>query len=208
MGDDDEKTPSMMDQIAQLAPTELLSEDGAATMFTSFEADRDIAWDRSNLPFELMDHPRRALKWAMVAAAAERYVADLQIAVKNLRANLDAKARQLYTESGVKYTEAMITSTIDSDREWQEAQRTLHEAEAKAQVCGDMRDLFRHRKDLLVQEALQMRMEGAGGDPVISLEARKRQSATRQLEDEAATLAAAAGAGGAAARRPSRTPIK
>ncbi len=205
---EDGKTLPMIDQIARLAPSELLSEDGAGTLLGSFEADRDIGWDRSNLTFELQDHPRRALKWALVAAAAERYVADLEVAIKNLRAQLDARARQMFTTSATKFTEAMVVSVIDSDPEYQEALRTLHEAQAKARVCSDMRELFRHRKDLLVQEALQLRMEGLGGDPVSALDARRRQSALADLERRAVTLSEAAALGASASDRPLRTPVR
>lgn len=204
----DGKTLPMIDQIARLAPSELLSEDGAGSLLASFEADRDIGWDRSNLTFELQDHPRRALKWALVAAAAERYVADLEVAIKNLRAQLDARTRQMFTTSATKFTEAMVVSAIDSDPEYQEALRTLHEAQAKARVCSDMRELFRHRKDLLVQEALQLRMEGLGGDPVSALDARRRQSALSDLERRAVTLSEAAALGVTASDRPLRTPVR
>ena len=195
---------AMMDQIVRLAPSELLSADGADGLFASFEADRDLGWDRSNLTAELVDHPRRALKWALVAAAAERYVADLEIGIKNLRARLDARTRTSFVEAAAKFTEAMAAS-IDSDPEWHEAQRTLHEAQAKARVCGDMRELFRHRKDLLVQEALQLRAEGGGSDAVIAFDARRRQAALTGRATLAEAAALAANGDGA---RPSRTPVK
>jgi hypothetical protein len=203
----DETALPMMDQIVRLAPSELLSEDGAASLLDSFEADCDLGWDRSNLTFELQDHPRRALKWAVVAAAAERYVADLEIAAKSLRAQLDARTRQTFTSSAVKFTEAMVGAAIDSEPAYQEALRTLHEAQAKARLCSDMRELFRHRKDLLVQEALQMRMEGIGGDPVSALDVRRRQGALADLERRAVTLAEAAAFGGSDPR-PTRTPVR
>jgi len=168
-------TPSILEQITGLAPTELLSGEGAAAMFASFEADHDLGWDRSDLTRELGDHTRRALKWSMVAAAAERYVADLELGVKDLRARLDARSRQTFTAGSVKFTEAMVTASIDSDPTWQEAMRALHEAQAKARVLADVRDLFRHRKDLLVQEALQLRQEGPGGDPAAVLDSRTRR---------------------------------
>ncbi len=203
----DETAPPMMDQIVRLAPSELLSEEGAACLLDSFEADRDLGWDRSNLSFELQDHPRRALKWALVAAAAERYVADLEVAIKKLRAQLDAHTRQTFTSNAVKFTEAMVGAAIDADPAYQEALHTLHEASAKARVCSDMRELFRHRKDLLVQEALQLRMEGTGGDPMTALDLRRRQSALADLERRAATLGEAAALAGSEPR-PIRTPVR
>ncbi len=202
-----EETPlAMMDQIVRLAPAELLSADGADGLFASFEADRDLGWDRSNLTFELVDHPRRALKWAMVAAAAERYVADLEIGIKNLRAQLDARTRTTFVEASAKFTEAMVAASIDSDPEWHEAQRALHEAQAKARVCGDVRELFRHRKDLLVQEAMQLRIEGGGNDSVTAFDARRRLAS---LERRGTTLADAASlAANGDGARPGRTPVK
>lgn len=194
---DDENTPTMMEQIAQLAPTEILSEEGAGGMFATLDADRDLGWDRSNLTVELVDHGRRALKWAMLAAAAERYVADLELGVRDLRARLDQRTRQTFADANVKFTEAMVTAAIDSDPEWQGAQRVLHEAEARARILTDVRDLFRHRKDLLVQEALQLRAEGPGGDPIVAYEARVRQ---RELQARAPDVT------GDAPARPRRTP--
>jgi hypothetical protein len=106
----------------------------------------------------------------------------------------------------------MVGAAIDSDDTYMEALRTLHEAQAKARLLSDMRELFRHRKDLLVQEALQLRMEGGSGDPVIAFDARRRQSALSALEKRAVTLGDAAGltspANGDGDRRPSRTPVK
>ncbi len=208
----DDATPlSMMDQIVRLAPSELLSEEGASSLLSSFEADRDLAWDRSNLTGELVDHPRRALKWALVAAAAERYVADLEVGIKHLRATLDARSRSYFTENACKYTEAMVAAAIDSDEHYKEALFTLHEAQAKARLLSDMRELFRHRKDLLVQEALQLRMEGGSGDPVVALDSRRRLGALQSLEKRAATLgeaAALAGGTNGCGDRPSRTPVK
>lgn len=186
-----DNAPSIIEQIAQLAPTEILSGDSAADLFSSFEADLDLAWDRSNITVELVAHGRRALKWAMLAAAAEHYVADLDLKVRDLRARLDQRSRQAFTGAQVKFTEAMVTASIDSDPEWQSAQRALHEAESKARILADVRDLFRQRKDLLVQDALLLRAESPGGDPVVAVEARERQRelaarARGVVEDEGA----------------------
>jgi len=166
---------TMMAQIANLAPAEILSSDGAAGLFAHFEADTDLAWDRTQIMTELAEHPRRALKWAMLAAAGERYVADLQLSVKDLRARLDANVRKRFTDAAVKSTEAMVTAAIDSDPEWKRMLHGLHDAQAKAEVCRAVWDLFRQRKDLLIQDALQVRAEGAGNDPVLAYEARVRQ---------------------------------
>ncbi len=204
----DGKTVPMIDELARLAPGEILSDDSLATLFGHFEADRDLGWDRTNLTAELVDHPRRALKWAMLAAAAERYAADLELTTKDLRARLDARTRQAFSAAAVKFTEAMVGASIDSDPDYQEALRALHGVHAKARVLADVRELFRHRKDLLVQEALQLRMEG-GADPCVSLDARRRQAALADLERRGLTLAEAASVGAAAAGgRPDRTPVR
>ncbi len=73
-------------------------------------------------------------------------------------------------------------------------------------MCGDVRELFRHRKDLLVQEAMQLRLEGGGNDSVIAFDARRRQAS---FERRGATLAEAAGlAANGDGARPGRTPVK
>ncbi len=197
-----------IEQICKLAPGEILSDDSLATLFGHFEADRDLGWDRTNLTAELVEHPRRALKWAMLAAAAERYAADLELAAKDLRARIDARTRQAFTSAAVKFTEAMVAASIDSDPQYQESQRALHGVHAKARILADVRELFRHRKDLLIQEALQLRMEG-GADPCVSLDIRRRQAALADLERRGMTLAEAVSMGaGSADGRPDRTPVR
>lgn len=150
---DETTSPSIMDRIKAWAPVALLSESGAQELLAETEADRDLAWDASSPAPELAEHPRRALKWAVLAASAERYVADLQVDLKSLRARLDAQSRQVLAEGGVKVTESMITACVDSDASFIAALRAYHEACALARLCSDMRELCRERKELLTQLA-------------------------------------------------------
>lgn len=147
---DESKSPSMLDLIREHAPNDLLSEDAKPELLASVEADRDLACDWSRLPTEIADHPRRALKWALLAAGAERYVANLELDVRVLRAQLDARTRQTLTAGAVKFTEAMILAAIESDPLYRDALQALHSARAKASLCGEMPEMLRVRRDLLL----------------------------------------------------------
>ena len=191
----DEKPMSLKEQVLALLPRELLSEGGAAELFSTLEADRDLDWDRANLEAELREHPRRALKWALVASAAEQRVADQLVHVRHLRAQLDARTRQLFSDTGVRGTEAMVAATLDADPELRGALGALNAAEALARVCGELRELFRQRKDLLVVQA-QASAELARAD------ASERRAMTLT---EAARLRSVLADG---ASRPTRTPLR
>ena len=189
----DEKPRTLKEQVLDLLPRELLSEAGAAELFSTLEAERDLDWDRANVDAELREHPRRALKWALVASAAEQRVADQLVHVRHLRAQLDARTRQLFSETGVRATEAMVASTLDADPALREALGALNAAEAFARVCGELRELFRQRKDLLVVQA---------SADLARTDATERKAMTLT---EAARLRSVLADGAA---RPARTPLR
>jgi hypothetical protein len=187
------KTGSLMEQIAGMVPAELLSDEARAMLFASFEADRDLARDPGSLADEIAEHPSRALKWSLLAAAAGRHVADLQLELRDVRARLDARTRQTFTDAGVaRATEAMVAASIESDPAWHAAQRAVHEAESVARVCTDLCELMRQRRDFLLEELAQ---QGAARAPL------DRRGAT--LAEAASLVASRNGSA-----RPHRTPVK
>lgn len=187
-------TTSMMTRIATLVPSELLSAGERDDLFDSFDLAEDLRRDREGgLPADLAQHPFRALKWTLLAAAAARLVADLQVELRDTRARLDARTRQAFADGGVaRATEAMVAASIESDPSWHVAQRALHEAEAAARVCGDMCELLRQRWEALLEE----RSRAGGGR---ALFAGERRGATL---GEAASLGVAGGARARSDRAP------
>jgi hypothetical protein len=143
----------IQDDLASLAPVDLLSAAGRSTVLTPMEADRDLAWEPSALPTELREHAARALRWSLFAAAAARKVSDLQVDLRELHARLDAQARETLGQLSTRFTEAMVQSCIESHSAWTTAQRELHGAEAQARFLEAMCVLMRDRKELLIAAA-------------------------------------------------------
>lgn len=134
----------------------------------------------SDAPDEaLRAHPLVALKWSLLGAGAARLVADLQVALRDLRARLDARTRVSLGEAGARVTEPMVTASVESDPDYRRACQELHELEAIARVCSDMQELLRQRFEVLLLEARRGRgVRAAAGHHASPAPASARPPAT------------------------------
>ena len=115
---------------------------------------KDLSINKYKLDEECISHASRYAYYAEVSAIAKTNVSEVKDKLELVIAEANIRIRKNLTDSGQKFTEAMVTSMLTMDSEVQKAKAELRDAEttlARLQVAVNAMDARRSELDNLVK---------------------------------------------------------
>lgn len=157
-----EELESITNAIAQtdkIEPPTPTNPTALQTFVSAEELQRDITINMLDLDSAVIRHASLYVYYATQAALARRQFERTKAAVEILESRLDHHYRKQAIDEGKKVTENSIASSVKSDRRWHIAQDRLATARAIMDLANDAREAFAQRKDMIVQLAVDRRVE-------------------------------------------------
>ena len=155
----EEATTSQPSVSASASPK---SEDRVQTFIDQTELKSDIAFNEDDIQVAFMNQASLFVHYAQKAHKARFQSDSLKNKIDVLESRLDGQIRKAAASDGVKLTESAIASMIKSDPEHIKATQMYLEARTIADLCKDVLEAFRHRRDMLVQFGADVRQEREG----------------------------------------------
>ena len=115
---------------------------------------KDLSINKYKLDEECISHASRYAYYAEASAIAKTNVSEAKDKLELVIAEANIRIRKNLTDSGQKFTEAMVTSMLTMDSEVQKAKAELRDAEttlARLQVAVNAMDARRSELDNLVK---------------------------------------------------------
>ena len=115
---------------------------------------KDLSINKYKLDEECISHASRYAYYAEASAIAKTNVSEVKDKLELVIAEANIRIRKNLTDSGQKFTEAMVTSMLTMDSEVQKAKAELRDAEttlARLQVAVNAMDARRSELDNLVK---------------------------------------------------------
>lgn len=128
-----------------------------------------------------IDQPKVMMDAVMAYETANAEADKIKDVLARAYAFLDPQARQLILAAGDKISEAKVESVILNHDEYIAIQAKYHAAKANAGKWKAIMEGARHRKDMLVQIAMNFRSEGNSEISVRSLDLEQKMRAAREV---------------------------
>lgn len=119
-----------------------------------FDFAKDLSINKYKLDEECLSHSSLYFRYAEACISAKSEVSKADDNLKLITAEQNIAIRKAYTESGAKFTEALITSELEKDAKVLEAKTALRDAQeiyAKMQVAVQAMETRRSELDNLVK---------------------------------------------------------
>ena len=137
-----------------------------------FDFAKDLSINKYKLDEECLSHSSLYFRYAEACISAKSEVSKADDNLKLITAEQNIAIRKAYTESGAKFTEALITSELEKDAKVLEAKEKFRDAQevyAKLQVAVSAMESRRSQLDNLVK----LYCAGYFSTPTASNETRK-----------------------------------
>jgi hypothetical protein len=138
------------------------------------EIEQDLNIEVDNLGFELMDQPKRFMKWGRKYAEAikEMGLAKRESSVTRSNINQDIRLRpEAYGLA--KVTEAAIASTLESVEDVDKAEKNMIGHQFSVNIFSAAKEAFDQRKSML-EKVVQLYIDGYWSQPRIPSESVKK----------------------------------
>ncbi len=115
---------------------------------------KDLSINKYKLDEECISHASRYAYYAEAGAIAKTNVSEAKDKLEFITAEANLRIRKNLTDSGQKFTEAMVASMLTMDSEVEKAKKELRDAEtvfARLQVAVNAMDARRSELDNLVK---------------------------------------------------------
>lgn len=120
----------------------------------SYDFQKDLSINKYKLDEECLSHPAKFAYYAEACATAKTNVSKANDNLKFVIAEANLRIRKNYAENGQKFTEAVITSELEIDKQVLEAKEQARDAEevySRLQVAVQAMDTRRSELDNLVK---------------------------------------------------------
>jgi len=107
---------------------------------------------------ELRDQPSLYAYYAVLGEMAEAALAEAKLQLDTTTASLDGKYREQLASMG-KVTENLVANSVKVDEDYIAAVLRVNVARKNVGLLGAIKEAFRHRKDMLVTLASNMRIQ-------------------------------------------------
>jgi hypothetical protein len=122
----------------------------------------DLEIDPRDLSMSMMRQAGLFAYYCTVAAQAEKQMGQMEQLQEIIEARLDKKVRDAAVAAGTKITEAQVKAQIALEPKAIAIRTAVNKARMVASICKSGADSFRHRRDMMIQLALNDREERKG----------------------------------------------
>jgi hypothetical protein len=169
--------------------TETLKETPIRSFIDKEKLKEDIAFSDENIQVAFMNQASLFVHYATKAHQARLQADRLKHRLDVLESRLDGEIRKEAAETSAKLTEGGIAARIKVDPRHMELKDSLLDAQTIADLCRDVLEAFRHRRDMLVQFGADVRQEREGELRLRAKSAGSTEKPSQRAERVAASVA-------------------